>query len=96
MRRSLVDKVTSPIISQLLDDILEDRVLNSGEREYIDELNNVRSDRARRFIDIVIKKGDRASKMLIDHIKLRDPELHSTLGLSCDQPALPGKLIFFN
>lgn len=91
-----MDQVTSPIISQLLDDILQDRVLNNGEKEWIDEVNNVRSDKARRLIDAVIKKGNAASKKLIDHIKHRDPELHSTLGLSCDKPAPPGELMFFS
>lgn len=84
------------MISQLLDDILLDRVLNSGEKEWILEENNVRSDKARRLIDTVIKKGDGASKKLIEHIKLRDPGLHSALELSCSQPAPLGELVFFS
>uniref|UniRef100_A0A3Q3WN69 Caspase a n=1 Tax=Mola mola TaxID=94237 RepID=A0A3Q3WN69_MOLML len=82
-----VDKVSLNMINQLLDDILLDGVVNNGERESIIEENGIRSDRARRLIDIVIKKGDRASRKLIASIQSRDPELYSELGLSCGQPA---------
>lgn len=82
------------MINQLLDDILLDGVVNNGERESIIEENGIRSDRARRLIDIVIKKGDRASRKLIASIQSRDPELYSELGLSCGQPAPPGELAY--
>uniref|UniRef100_A0A3Q3WW36 Uncharacterized protein n=1 Tax=Mola mola TaxID=94237 RepID=A0A3Q3WW36_MOLML len=87
VRPRFVDKVSLNMINQLLDDILLDGVVNNGERESIIEENGIRSDRARRLIDIVIKKGDRASRKLIASIQSRDPELYSELGLSCGQPA---------
>uniref|UniRef100_A0A3Q3X3Z5 Uncharacterized protein n=1 Tax=Mola mola TaxID=94237 RepID=A0A3Q3X3Z5_MOLML len=94
VRPRFVDKVSLNMINQLLDDILLDGVVNNGERESIIEENGIRSDRARRLIDIVIKKGDRASRKLIASIQSRDPELYSELGLSCGQPAPRGELAY--
>lgn len=80
------------MINQLLDDILLDGIINEMEKESIIEENSIRSDKARRLIDSVRKKGERASKKLITHIQKRDPELSAELGLSCGQPAPPGEL----
>ncbi|KAM9359481.1 caspase a-like [Symphorus nematophorus] len=89
VRKNFVDKVSKELISQLLDDILEDGVVNDGEKDSILEENNSRADKARRLIDVVKKKGDKASAKMIEHIKSRDPMLLSELGLSCGQPAPP-------
>lgn len=92
MRPSFVDKVSTHMISQLLDEILKDSVVNSGEKDWILEENNIRADKARRLIDTVIKKGDRASGKLIAHIECKDPELYFELQLSGSQPAATGEL----
>uniref|UniRef100_H3DRC4 CARD domain-containing protein n=1 Tax=Tetraodon nigroviridis TaxID=99883 RepID=H3DRC4_TETNG len=92
VRPKFVEKVSTQMINQLLDDILLDGIVSEMEKESITEENNVRSDKARRLIDSVKKKGERASRKLIEHIQSRDPELSAELGLSCGQPAPPGEL----
>nr|ARM65445.1 caspase 1 [Totoaba macdonaldi] len=87
VRTKFVDKVTKTVIKQLLDDILEDGIINDGEKESIVEENPIRADQARALIDTVKKKGDNASWKLIAHIKRRDGTLYSEVGLSSGQPA---------
>ncbi len=82
MRTAFVEKVSKEIISQLLDDLLEDGVLNDGEKDSILEENRSRADRARCLIDTVRKKGDDASRKMIARLNSRDPALYSTLAQS--------------
>lgn len=96
MRPGFVQKVSTQLISQLLDDILVDGVVNDGERESILEENNIRADKARRLIDTVKRKGDRASRKMITCIQNRDPELYAELGLSYGQPAPPGEPTYYS
>lgn len=96
VRPGFVQKVSTQMISQLLDDISADGVVNDGEREFILEENNIRSDKARRLIDTVKNKGDRASRKMITHIQIRDPELYAELGLSYGQPAPSGELTYYS
>lgn len=87
-----MEKVSTSVIKQLLDDILQDGIINDMEMESIIEKNDNRSDKARGLIDSVKRKGDRASRQLTAFIHTRDPELSAVLGLSCGQPAPPGEL----
>nr|XP_046245207.1 caspase a-like isoform X2 [Scatophagus argus] len=89
VRTSFVEKVSTVLISQLLDDVLLDRIVNDGEKESVLEANSTRGDRARCLIDTVRRKGNNASRMMIAHIQQRDPMLYAELGLSCGQPAQP-------
>lgn len=81
---------------QLLDDLGQDGVLNDGERESIIEENGTRADMARSLIDIVKKKGDKASSKMIAYIQSRDSSLYEKLGLSCSQPAGKMTLLSIN
>lgn len=87
-----MEKVSLPVIKQLLDDILQDGIINDMEMESIIEENDNRSDKARELIDSVKRKGDRASRQLTAYIQRRDPVLSALLGLTCGQPAPPGEL----
>ncbi|XP_031152457.2 caspase-1-A-like [Sander lucioperca] len=89
VRGTFVDKVSKGLIKQLLDDLLDDGVLNDGQKDSILEENNTTADKARSLIDTIKKKGDVASRKMIAHLCRRDPTLHSELGLSCGQPAQP-------
>ncbi|XP_069562420.1 caspase a-like [Brachyistius frenatus] len=89
VRNKFVEKVSKEVICQLLDDLLNDRVVNDGESESILEENRTRVEKARSLIDTVKKKGDAASWKMIAHLQHRDNTLHSLLGLSCSQPAQP-------
>ncbi|XP_030600140.1 caspase-1-like [Archocentrus centrarchus] len=68
VRTSFVEKVSETVIKQLLDDLAEDRVLNDGECESVLEKNTTRADNARCLIDIVKRKGPKASNTMIAHI----------------------------
>ncbi|KAF1394110.1 hypothetical protein PFLUV_G00023100 [Perca fluviatilis] len=81
MRGRFVDKVSTAVIKQLLDDLLDDGVLNDGEKDSILEGNNTTADKTRSLVDIIKKKGDVASRKMIAHLYERDPTLHSELGL---------------
>uniref|UniRef100_A0A3Q0SCH5 CARD domain-containing protein n=1 Tax=Amphilophus citrinellus TaxID=61819 RepID=A0A3Q0SCH5_AMPCI len=77
VRSKFIEKTSRALLDQLLDDILEDGILNDGERESIAEENRNRADKARCLIDTVRKKGEVASKKMICHIQQRDPTLYS-------------------
>ncbi|XP_070826079.1 caspase a-like [Chaetodon trifascialis] len=93
VRRKFVDKASKELISQLLDDLLDDGVLMDREKESVVEKNSSRADKARDLIDTVKKKGDEASRKMIAHLHSRDPTLYSALGLSCGPP---GELTCFS
>lgn len=80
---------SDPLILQLLDDLLEDVILNDGEKDSIIENNKSRAERARKLIDTVRKKGDRASTKMIAKLKDRDPTIYLELfGLQFELPSL--------
>lgn len=74
---------------QLLDDLLDDKILNSGEKDAIIEGNNTTANKARKLIDNVKKKGDKASKKLILHFQDRDPNLYEDLCEACGLAVIP-------
>ncbi|KAM7413026.1 hypothetical protein PAMA_020418 [Pampus argenteus] len=82
VRSKFVDKVSKEVIKQILDDLLEDCILNDGEKDSILEENISKADKARCLIDTVKRKGDVASRKMINHLQNRDPTLYTTLGLS--------------
>ncbi|XP_060902800.1 caspase-1-like isoform X3 [Labrus mixtus] len=91
VRTKFVDKVSKEVINQLLDDILEDGILNDGEKDSLLELNVSKADKARCLIDTVKRKGDAASRKMITHLQRRDATLFSEVGLSCGPPAQPAE-----
>ncbi|CAI5693622.1 caspase-1-like [Oreochromis niloticus] len=86
VRGRFVEKVSKALLKQLLDDLLEEGLLNDGEIDSVLEDNSNKADMARALIDMVKRKGDKASRKLIEHLEKRDPTLYSELGLSCGQP----------
>nr|QIC34717.1 caspase 1 [Bostrychus sinensis] len=87
LRTKFVEKVSKEIVNQLLDYLLDERVLNLGERESIIEENKSTANKARKLIDTVRKKGDNASNKLIIHLQKRHPKLYKDLCQSCGQAA---------
>ncbi|XP_053176715.1 caspase-1-A-like [Scomber japonicus] len=90
VRTKFAEGVNKAVIKQLLDDILEDGIVNDGEKDSILEENVTKTDKARALIDTVRKKGDEASRTLIARLSKRDPTLYQNLGLTsgqCSQPA---------
>uniref|UniRef100_H3B2V4 Caspase 1 n=1 Tax=Latimeria chalumnae TaxID=7897 RepID=H3B2V4_LATCH len=72
LRREFADNVSKPVLDQILDDLLEQKVLNEGEYEALKEGSTRRGDKALELIDIVRKKGQKASEKFIQSIQYRD------------------------
>ncbi|CAI5657526.1 unnamed protein product [Oreochromis niloticus] len=87
VRSAFVWRVTTEILTQLLEALVCDTVLNELEKESILERNLARADKARSFIDTVRKKGDKACKITIRHLQIKDPSLFSQLRLDSDPSA---------
>nr|QED88343.1 putative caspase-1 [Channa punctata] len=87
IRTKFVEKISLPVLKQLLDDLLEDGVLNDGETESILNENNNRADQARCLADNLRRKGDKACRKMIDHLQERDKTLYEELGLAAPQLA---------
>uniref|UniRef100_A0A667YDM0 Caspase a n=1 Tax=Myripristis murdjan TaxID=586833 RepID=A0A667YDM0_9TELE len=75
----LVDRISTPVMANLLDHLLEDRILNERERDCVFEEHLARADRASCLIDMVRRKGARASQELITNLKNFDPFLCNDL-----------------
>lgn len=82
VRSKFVEKVSSTVLKQLLDDLSEDRVLNEEEMESVIEEHKARTDKARCLIDMVRKKGPKASEKMIKRIQERDENLYDELGVA--------------
>ncbi|KAM4569371.1 NLR family CARD domain-containing protein 3-like isoform 2-T3 [Odontesthes bonariensis] len=81
IRMEFVERVPEEILKQLLDALLADRVFNDLEKEAIIEENQNRADKARRLIDDVRRKGEEASRKMMEHLQKLDPTLSSQLRL---------------
>ena len=80
IRSEFVKGVSEPVIKGLLDDLWQQKVFSSEEKDYV-MAERTKADQARRLIDMVMGKGERASLAMIDCILERDRELYLTLGL---------------
>ncbi|XP_042068962.1 protein NLRC3 isoform X2 [Haplochromis burtoni] len=92
VRCSFVWRVSKEIVTQLLEALVTDRVLNDLEKASIVEGNSVTADKARDLIDTVKKKGGTASRIMIRHLQTIDPTLSSELHLSFEPSAQPETL----
>lgn len=81
VRTKFVEGVSKDLVKQLLDDLLDEGILNDGEKDSILEENSTKADRARALIDTVKRKGDEASRKMIAQLQSRDPTLSRNLGL---------------
>uniref|UniRef100_A0A7N8X2X9 CARD domain-containing protein n=1 Tax=Mastacembelus armatus TaxID=205130 RepID=A0A7N8X2X9_9TELE len=79
VRTQFVQKVSEPVLNQLLDFLLQQDVINQGEME--SARAETRADRARAVIDMVRGKGTEASSVLIDRLCQLDRHLSRTLNL---------------
>ncbi|CAL8349502.1 unnamed protein product [Arctogadus glacialis] len=65
----------------LLDDLWQLKVFSTEDKDSVMEKGKIKTDMARCLIDMVIGKGEKASRIMIESMKKRDPDLCSTLGL---------------
>ena len=63
----------------LLDNLLQKKVINEEEMEAVSGVNLGRADKARRLIDTVMGKGDKACLQMIDILHQLDPYLSARL-----------------
>ncbi|XP_037630615.1 caspase-1-like isoform X1 [Sebastes umbrosus] len=89
VRSKFVERATDELLMQLLDDLLDDGVLNDGQKDWILAVNVGRANIARGLNDTVRRKGEKASRKMIVHLHSRDLMLYSELGLTCVEPAQP-------
>uniref|UniRef100_A0A3B3YHJ0 CARD domain-containing protein n=1 Tax=Poecilia mexicana TaxID=48701 RepID=A0A3B3YHJ0_9TELE len=80
VRSEFVERVSEEILKRLLDDLLSDQVFTQSEMEGILQKNQTREDKARNTIDAVMKKGQRACRLMIRRLHHRDPTLFNQLG----------------
>ncbi|XP_061106462.1 caspase-1-A-like [Conger conger] len=95
VRPVFVENASKTVLHQLLDDLLLRKVLNDGEVEAVREEHSQRANQARAVIDMVRKKGDRASELMIQCLQLRDPELYQRLASEVsleEEPMIQGQL----
>ncbi|CAK6983989.1 NACHT%2C LRR and PYD domains-containing protein 1b allele 2-like, partial [Scomber scombrus] len=80
VRSQFVDGVSDPVLNQLLDQLLQRKVINDEEKESANTKS--KADKARAVIDLVRKKGREASSFFITDLCKLDPQFSKTLNLS--------------
>ncbi|XP_075333147.1 caspase-1-A-like [Odontesthes bonariensis] len=95
IRTEFVKRVPAEILKQLFDALLEDGVFSDLEKEAMIEENQIRADQARRLIDDVRRKGEEASRKMMEHLQKLDCTLSSQLGLLSGPSAQKGKATYF-
>ncbi|KAK2815557.1 hypothetical protein Q5P01_026024 [Channa striata] len=78
-RSSFVDRVSDPVLCKLLDELQQCRVITDAEGEAA--RIKPRQDKARDVIDVVRKKGEEASSVMITILNKNDPFLCKGLHL---------------
>ncbi|XP_029923200.1 inhibitor of apoptosis protein-like [Myripristis murdjan] len=78
LRLALVERLSTPLIKDLLNDLLAERVFSNEERDSVME-NRSRAGQVRLLVDMVRNKGDAASQILLGYLRTRDPTLHRFL-----------------
>ncbi|XP_034729526.1 uncharacterized protein LOC117945902 [Etheostoma cragini] len=79
VRIQFLNRVTDPVLNQLLDKLLERRVINDAEMQSVRAKS--REDKARDVIDTVRRKGPEACRVLIASLREVDPCLFRVLNL---------------
>lgn len=84
VRTAFVERVSKPLISRLLDELLAQGVLSLEEVDEVQDRYVVRTDKARCLIDTVRLKGPKASQIFINNLRKHDGTLAEQLGLAAD------------
>lgn len=92
----MVESLNKSTFKDLLDDLLQAKVLSDAERDEILESTQVTKDRARNLVDVVRKKGEQAASCFLVNLEKRDENLYKNLpepakGKSTQKPT--GELI---
>ena len=79
VRTKFIERVSEPVLNQLLDKLLEGRFINDEEMQSYAQ--KVRADKARDVIDMVRRKGPEACSALIGALCDEDPCLSTLLNV---------------
>ncbi|XP_047433205.1 uncharacterized protein LOC125001606 [Mugil cephalus] len=79
VRAEFINRVSDPVLKNLLNELLQTKVINSSELEEMQALS--REDKAGKLIDTVMNKGSDACKVMIDAFRKIDPFVFQTLNL---------------
>ncbi|KAM9317889.1 caspase-1-like [Pholidichthys leucotaenia] len=79
VRLRFVNGANDDTIRDLLDHLLDHKVLNRGERDSVICENPTPKKKARHLIDVVIQKGDKASSIMIQQLKDVNGPLYDNL-----------------
>lgn len=91
-RTLLIEKISSPNLEALLDDLLGVNVLSDSEKDYILQSQSVQRNEVRTLIDMVKNKGEEAIKHFFNSLKKVDGALYKQMDTKSTQgPA--GELI---
>ena len=88
----LIDRLSDDDVIDLLRYLMKRDVLNDQEKKTVEE-KMTSKDRGRCLIDTVMEKGERGSRLMVDYLTERHPDLCWTLGLT-PTSALYGALLF--
>ena len=78
-RLAFVERVSKPVLDNLLDGLLQEGVINDDERETV-KVEAVRAERARATIDMVLRKGSLSCYVMKTMLAKYEPDLYKTLG----------------
>ena len=81
IRSELIDRLSDDDVIDLLYYLRKMDVLNDEEEKTVEE-KMTSEDRARCLIDTVMEKGERGSRLMVDYLTERHPDLCWTLGLT--------------
>ena len=81
IRSELIDSLSDGDVISLLYYLRKMDALNDQEKKTV-EGKMTSKDRARCLIDTVMKKGERGSRLMVDYLTERHPDLCWTLGLT--------------
>ncbi|XP_061898857.1 uncharacterized protein LOC133646931 isoform X3 [Entelurus aequoreus] len=79
MKSRIVSDVSSSVLRQLLDDLVKEFVLSPIEAEKISK-NPDHRESARSLMNLVLQKGQEASRKMLLFLKLRDPRFDDSWG----------------
>ncbi|KAK2886831.1 hypothetical protein Q8A73_020777 [Channa argus] len=79
IRTQFIDRVSEPNLDKLLDELLQHRVINDGEMQAAREMT--KANKGQELVDMVRRKGSKASEILISALCEVDPFLSKELNL---------------
>ncbi|XP_032437397.1 NLR family CARD domain-containing protein 3-like [Xiphophorus hellerii] len=95
MLSDFVRKVPKETLTQLIENLMSENILESSEKEAIFQ-NHTRVNMATCFVDIVMEKETNAYKEMIHHLQTIDPQLWSELQSSSIGGQESGEYLFDN